>query len=320
MAKNSYVENLYQAYLKKPEMMKYHCAGIYGLAIYGQIVYVGKSNDILHRMAEHYADVQNPEGKEHKYEILHQASQRNIKYAVWVLYRASSTHDLEKELGERERYYIHKYLPPLNYQIPNKDDYHTFTVQKRAQTITLDELLEEIDFQNRGVEILENKNQEIAKALLAPILPDESAVADMIAKLKGNNFANEWEAETKIHSHYELAYDIGVKMAGAVHHLGMSRILVASVLKGHTDFPNADYVKERSIYLTYALGKKHCFKSDNHIFISQAEVAYQRGFCDGLSSVLAGNINHSGSIKKVLEENPDITNKDFQKMYWKYSF
>lgn len=322
MAKNSYVDNLYQTYCKNPDMVKkYLCAGIYGLAINGQIVYVGKSNNILHRMAEHYADVQHPEEKEHKYEILNQASKRNIKYTVWKLYKASSTNtaDLEKELGERESFFIHKYAPPLNYQIPSKEDYHSFTVQKRAQTITLDELLEEINYRNGCNKAVELKNQKVADELLTPVLNDPAAVAGMIAQLSEQDFAKEWEKKTGIHSSYELGYDIGKNTAGAIKQLGISRILIAALLKSKKAAPDVSYIREHTYALSYALGLQHCSRSENKYSKAQSEIGYKIGFCDTLSALLLGSKSYSGDIKKRLESAPNIEDKELLSVI-KYCF
>ena len=61
-----------------------------------------------------------------------------------VLYRAAAAAkvDIEEEIGAQEGYYIRKYLPPLNYQIPKEEDWRKYDVNPTALSITLSELLE----------------------------------------------------------------------------------------------------------------------------------------------------------------------------------
>ena len=48
------------------------------------------------------------------------------------------------EIGEKEGWYIRQYLPMLNTQIPREDDWHRFTVNKSAEAVTLQDILEEV--------------------------------------------------------------------------------------------------------------------------------------------------------------------------------
>ena len=48
------------------------------------------------------------------------------------------------EIGEKEGWYIRQYLPLLNTQIPREDDWHRFTVNKSAEAVTLQDILEEV--------------------------------------------------------------------------------------------------------------------------------------------------------------------------------
>jgi hypothetical protein len=45
------------------------------------------------------------------------------------------------EIGEKEGQFIRAQLPVLNYQIPKEEDWHKYTVNKTAATITLEEIL-----------------------------------------------------------------------------------------------------------------------------------------------------------------------------------
>lgn len=58
-----------------------------------------------------------------------------------VLYISSTSGNVDDDIGIKEGEYIRKYHPSLNYQIPNKDDYHHFTVNKKAKNITLMEIV-----------------------------------------------------------------------------------------------------------------------------------------------------------------------------------
>ncbi|MBQ3520143.1 MAG: GIY-YIG nuclease family protein [Clostridia bacterium] len=91
---------------------------MYSISINDIIVYVGKSRDILYRMAEHWVSTSTPENN--KYSVLAEAKSRNMKIKFDVLYRAKSKKqtEIDEEIGEREGYYIRKHKPPLNYQIP----------------------------------------------------------------------------------------------------------------------------------------------------------------------------------------------------------
>ena len=138
---SNYTENIYNKYLNQEWSKKFQCSGVYSISINNKIVYVGKSMNILHRIAEHWASMTNP--KENKYKVLAEAKRRKMIVSFDVLYSAKSNikTDIEEEIGEREGYYIRKLMPSLNYQIPKEDDWHTFTTQKGALNISLDQIL-----------------------------------------------------------------------------------------------------------------------------------------------------------------------------------
>ena len=136
-----YVDNIYNKYLQQSWSQKFLNAGIYSISINNKIVYVGKSTNMLYRMAEHWVSMSNP--KENKYKVLAEAKRRKMIVSFDVLYSAKSNirDDIEEEIGEREGYYIRKLMPSLNYQIPKEDDWHAFTTQKGALNISLDQIL-----------------------------------------------------------------------------------------------------------------------------------------------------------------------------------
>ena len=138
---SNYTENIYNKYLSQEWSKKFQCSGVYSISINNKIVYVGKSMNILHRIAEHWASMTNP--KENKYKVLAEAKRRKMIVSFDVLYSAKNNirTDIEEEIGEREGYYIRKLMPSLNYQIPKEDDWHAFTTQKGALNISLDQIL-----------------------------------------------------------------------------------------------------------------------------------------------------------------------------------
>lgn len=135
--------NIYNKYLEQEWSKKFQCAGIYLISVNGIIVYIGKSKNILYRMAEHWVATSKP--KNNKYKVLAEARKRNMKVRFDVLYRAKSQtkEEIENEIGEKEGYYIRKYMPPLNNQIPQEDDWRRFSTNKDALSVTLDEIIKE---------------------------------------------------------------------------------------------------------------------------------------------------------------------------------
>ena len=94
-------------------------------------------------MAQHWADITVPQGKEHKYQVLAEAKNRGHKIRFLRLYEAksSSEQELIEELGSKEGQYIRAKLPPLNTQIPREDDWRSYTINKSASTITLNDII-----------------------------------------------------------------------------------------------------------------------------------------------------------------------------------
>lgn len=111
---------------------------MYSITVNNKIVYVGKSNNILYRMAEHWASIGNP--KENKYKVLAEAKRRkyNIKFNVLHTARNITKAEIEEEIGEREGYFIRLYQPPLNYQIPTVENWRKFKTNRDALNISLD--------------------------------------------------------------------------------------------------------------------------------------------------------------------------------------
>ena len=92
-------------------------------------------------MAQHYTQL--AASKEHKYEILAQAARRGHTIRFSVLYYAASPADAaQEEIGAKEGELIRAMRPPLNYQIPTAENWHKFTTNPAALTITISDLLE----------------------------------------------------------------------------------------------------------------------------------------------------------------------------------
>lgn len=134
------VEELKEMGLSK----KYNHPGIYCIMINNKIVYIGKSLNMLERVAQHILEINAKEPEGNKYKVLKTAHQ-NCFVAFDVLYtsKKKDEEDIKEEIGRVEGLYIRQYMPVLNYQIPREDDWHKYTVNKIAKTITLKQILGE---------------------------------------------------------------------------------------------------------------------------------------------------------------------------------
>ena len=121
-------------YLKRNGLdKKYNFAGIYCIKIDDEIVYIGKSYNMLKRVVQHYVNIQKQ--SELKYRILAEAHRKGHKIGFDVLYYATQSgyNAVKDEIGTREGEYIRQYKPVLNTQIPKETDYRKFNVC-RVQT------------------------------------------------------------------------------------------------------------------------------------------------------------------------------------------
>ena len=107
---------------------KYDHAGIYCIKIDDSIVYIGKSHNMLKRVAQHYVAIQGQTEK--KYRIFAEAQRKGHSINFDVLYDAKERYHfaVTEEIGQKEGEYIRKYKPALNTQIPREDDWHKFDV------------------------------------------------------------------------------------------------------------------------------------------------------------------------------------------------
>lgn len=124
---------------------KYNSAGIYSISIGEKIVYIGKSKKMISRLANHIFFIQHlQQTKSHKYEVLALAELMGYKVKFDVLYYSITTgKKMEEDIGRKEAEFINRYHPPLNYQIPDINDYHHYTINRTAKTISLLDILGE---------------------------------------------------------------------------------------------------------------------------------------------------------------------------------
>ena len=126
----TYAENMYNWLKQRGLANKYEFAGIYCIKVDETIVYIGKSGNMLRRIAQHYAGIQRQTEK--KYAVLAEARRRGHNINFDVLYYAQSTRYADKlaEIGQKEGEYIRKYAPILNTQIPKEEDWKRFEVRE----------------------------------------------------------------------------------------------------------------------------------------------------------------------------------------------
>lgn len=117
-------------------------AGIYAIKVQNKIVYIGKSTNMIVRIASHMRHIceQTPESESNKYVVLREALKNNIPIEFSVLYYSNSE-DIIEDIGNTEGIYIRQYMPILNYQIPKEEDWRRYKVNKIAAKATLNDVL-----------------------------------------------------------------------------------------------------------------------------------------------------------------------------------
>ena len=137
----NYVDNIYHWLQRQGYAPRFEHPGIYRISIRDRIVYIGKSKNMLYRLAEHFVGMKLP--KEHKYRILAEAKRRGYKVNFDKIYDARSAlpSEIEEEIGQAEGEFIRRYRPALNTQIPKESDWRKYDYNAAAATITLDEIL-----------------------------------------------------------------------------------------------------------------------------------------------------------------------------------
>ena len=137
----TYADNAYNWLKEKGFAAKYEHAGIYCIKIDGRIVYIGKSANMLRRIAQHYAGIQM--GTEKKYRIISEAERKGHPITFDVLYYAKSRRLADKlaEIGEKEGEYIRAHKPILNTQIPKAENWETWDMNEVDARAILQEIL-----------------------------------------------------------------------------------------------------------------------------------------------------------------------------------
>ena len=138
-----YLPILFELKKNQETVDKYEHPGIYSITIAGKLAYIGKSTDMLCRLAQHiyYTDHPN-EATAHKYLIFSLAKLFGYDITFDVIYLATGTKDqIDDEIGFKEGELIRQYYPPLNYQIPDEKDYRKFTVNENAKTVKLQDII-----------------------------------------------------------------------------------------------------------------------------------------------------------------------------------
>ena len=117
--------------------------GIYEICINGQTVYVGKSKNMLRRLAQHWVGIRTRNDR--KYRILAEAKFHKHEISFGVLHYADERNPalLDEELGQKEGEFIRALKPVLNTQIPKASNWRYYGINKTASTITLAEILQQ---------------------------------------------------------------------------------------------------------------------------------------------------------------------------------
>lgn len=135
------VENIYEQLQQDEEKVnKYQRAGVYSISIKDKVVYVGKSMNMLRRLAEHIAGIQVKPQTANKYKVLAQAKAQSIPISFGVIYYAKSKRPYT-EILKVEAKYINYLRPPLNVQIPNPHNYKEIHINEMAYYITLEDIM-----------------------------------------------------------------------------------------------------------------------------------------------------------------------------------
>ena len=133
---------MYQWLKRNGYARQYEHAGIYQITIDGAVAYIGKSTDMLWRLAQHISSMKL--SKSHKYQVLREAKQKGHTVTFSVLYYARSKlkTDIVNEIGAAEGEYIRNLRPPLNEQIPCAADWHKYKYNPTAAVAKLEDIID----------------------------------------------------------------------------------------------------------------------------------------------------------------------------------
>ena len=138
---NSYADNVCAMLRRRGLAPKYEHPGIYCIKVAGQIVYIGKSENMLKRIAYHYVGIKA--GSEKKYRLLSEIQRNGHPIEFDVLYdaKAKGAAAIKEEIGRKEGEYIRQYRPVLNTQIPKAEDWHEWETNMVDARAVLKDLL-----------------------------------------------------------------------------------------------------------------------------------------------------------------------------------
>ena len=138
---NNYEDNVCAMLRRRGLSPKYEHPGIYCIKLDDQIVYIGKSENMLRRVAEHYVGIQKETEK--KYRILSEARRKGHPITFDVLYDAKEKRyaAIKEEIGRKEGELIRQYHPVLNTQIPKEEDWRKWEVNTVDAREVLKDLL-----------------------------------------------------------------------------------------------------------------------------------------------------------------------------------
>lgn len=119
---------------------KYDHYGIYCIKVDNKIVYVGKSRNMLKRIAQHMTEIEYNTDK-NMYNVL-----RELKTAHSISFDTLLvTKEDDDEMGVAEAKAIRHYQPCLNIQYPKLENYHSFEYRRLAKHITAKQVEEILD-------------------------------------------------------------------------------------------------------------------------------------------------------------------------------
>lgn len=126
-----YEEHMYNWLKRRGYSAKYEHAGIYCIKVDEKIMYIGKSKNMLKRVAQHYVAIRQADKSETKYFVLAEAKRRGHSINFDVLYDATATDyfAVGEEIGYKEGELIRQYMPELNTQIPKEKDWRKYEVR-----------------------------------------------------------------------------------------------------------------------------------------------------------------------------------------------
>lgn len=136
--RTQYVENVCEMLRRKGLAEKYEHPGVYCIKLKGQIVYIGKSKNMLERVAAHYVGINT--GSERKYRIIWEAAHQldcAIEFDVLYYAQQTSKEDIVEEIGQKEGELIRANRPVLNTQIPKASNWRSWEVK----TLNTEEVL-----------------------------------------------------------------------------------------------------------------------------------------------------------------------------------